>query len=76
MALPDALKARLEAFTQQIERLEAEQTRVHLEALEAIQGHMETLEDCENLLDILPAGFLTYKVRQQMGVIDPDRYKY
>lgn len=68
--ISDELKAELLRRKEKIEQLEAEQQQISLDTYALILPVLDSEDNCEQLLDLLPLGFLTFKVRQAQSVLD------
>ncbi len=67
MPIPEYQKAQLSLLTQEITRLEAEETRLDLQAREILMPLLLTPQDCEDALDLVPPGYLSFCIRRRQA---------
>lgn len=68
--IPDEVKAQVEKLSARLAELEAEETRVGLQALELIKPYLTTPEGCEAALDIAPPGYVSFCVRRAQYALE------
>jgi hypothetical protein len=64
-------RGRLAELTDTINRLESLIVKAQVEALALIEPHLTSIENCKEIIDLVPCGYLGYKVRTAAYGLDP-----
>lgn len=68
--IPEDVKKAISSDKEEMERLEVEQSRIALSIMKLVDPYTATVEGCNELLDLLPLGYCTFKVRQALSALE------